>query len=106
MKSLEELRDWMKSQPSHHDIVAVDSLPSPEFYVGQEKFVSFSTNNYLALATSDRLKAAARKGVDLFGVGNCESRLLGGDLAVYRELESRLAPLRKKSRPSFLQRAT
>jgi glycine C-acetyltransferase len=96
MKSLEELRDWMKNQPTHHEIVTVDSLPNPEFYKGDVKIVSFSTNNYLALATSDRLKSAARKGLDLFGVGNCESRLLGGDLSVYRELESRLAAAKKK----------
>ncbi|MGI4938878.1 MAG: aminotransferase class I/II-fold pyridoxal phosphate-dependent enzyme, partial [Janthinobacterium lividum] len=43
------------------------------------------------------LVAAAHRGLDRYGVGNCESRLLGGDLEVYRELEARLAALKHKT---------
>ncbi len=39
---------------------------------------------------------AARRGLDIYGVGNCESRLLGGNLAVYGELEHKLAARKKK----------
>lgn len=62
--------------------------------------VSFSSNNYLGLATSPRMIAAARRGLERYGVGNCESRLLGGDLDIYHELESRLARL--KGRPAAI----
>jgi 8-amino-7-oxononanoate synthase len=56
--------------------------------------VSFSTNNYLALSSSKRLIGAARQGLKHYGVGNCESRLLGGNLAIYAALESKLAALK------------
>ena len=59
--------------------------------------VSFSSNNYLAIATSPRLKAAAISGIETYGVGNCESRLLSGNLAIYGELERKLARSKGKS---------
>src|SRR5258708_37009028 len=74
----------------------VESLPDPAFRANGKKYVSFSTNNYLSIATSARLINAARRGLDIYGVGNCESRLLGGNLAVYGELEHKLAARKKK----------
>jgi hypothetical protein len=58
----------------------VQSLPSPAFSANGKRYVSFSSNNYLSLATSTRLIDAARRGLETYGVGNCESRLLGGNL--------------------------
>ena len=58
--------------------------------------VSFSSNNYLALAHDSRMIAAAKFGLEKFGVANCESRLLGGDMEVYINLERKLADLKGK----------
>ena len=58
--------------------------------------VSFSSNNYLSLAHDPRMVAAAKRGLDLFGVANCESRLLGGDMDVYLDLEQSLAKIKGK----------
>jgi len=64
--------------------------------VATREIVSFSSNNYLALASSRRLiEAAGRR--SKIRRGNCESRLLGGDLDIYRKLEDKLARL--KARP-------
>jgi glycine C-acetyltransferase len=75
---------------------SVDTLPDPTFRRNGRRMVSFSTNNYLGLATSPRLIEAAQFGLATYGVGNCESRLLGGDLAIYRDLEAKLAALKGK----------
>src|SRR5205823_2515009 len=72
------------------------SLPDPTFVSGGREFVSFSTNNYLGLATSARMKARAHAALELYGVGNCESRLLGGNLDIYDAVEARLAQLKHK----------
>jgi glycine C-acetyltransferase len=40
---------------------------------------------------------AAQEGLRRYGIGNCESRLLGGDLEVYRTLEANLAALKHKA---------
>ncbi len=95
MQEFVEMAEWLVHQ-NLFDGDPVESLPSPAFQANGKKFVSFSTNNYLSLATSPRLIRAAKRGLDAYGVGNCESRLLGGNLAVYSELEHKLAACKKK----------
>lgn len=81
---------------SLHEVDMVESLPQPNFKANGRDYVSFSTNNYLDLATCPRIVAKAREGLERYGVGNCESRLLGGDLEIYSLLEQKLATLKKK----------
>lgn len=97
MNDLSEIARWLKGRSIYHDSGVHATLPDPRFISNGREFVSFSTNNYLALANHPRLVNAAKQGLDRYGVGNCESRLLGGDLDVYRELEARLGALKKKS---------
>jgi len=97
MHDLSDIADWLRSHAIHHESAVHDTLPDPVFRVNGEAAVSFSTNNYLALANHPRLVDAAKAGLDRYGVGNCESRLLGGDLPVYRELERRLGALKHKT---------
>lgn len=97
MHDLSDIATWLESHPIHHESTVHDTLPDPTFITQGETVVSFSTNNYLALANHPRLVAAAKAGLDRYGVGNCESRLLGGDLEVYRTLERRLGELKHKS---------
>ena len=91
-----ELADWFGWRSPHEPVVA-DSLPIPAFRVGNREYVSFSTNNYLGIATSPRMRAAAIRGIETYGVGNSDSRLLGGNLALYGELERKIARSNGKS---------
>jgi 8-amino-7-oxononanoate synthase len=91
-----ELANWFGWQSPRVPLV-VDSLPTPTFKVKEQPRVSFSTNNYLGIATSPRTKAAAIRGIEAYGVGNSDSRLLGGNLALYGELEQKLARSNGKS---------
>lgn len=95
MREINDIAAWV-SQAAPHELKFVDSLPAPDFRVGSEVHVSFSSNNYLSLASSKRLIAAARRGLERYGVANCESRLLGGNLEIYDALEAKLAALKKK----------
>jgi glycine C-acetyltransferase len=97
MHDLADIADWLQTHAIHHETPVHDTLPDPVFRVNGEAAVSFSTNNYLALANHPRLVDAAKAGLERYGVGNCESRLLGGDLPVYRELERRLGELKHKT---------
>ena len=96
MHDLKELGAWLDATGTQHEMLTPSTLPDPSFMYRGQEFVSFSTNNYLAIATSSRLKARARDALDRYGVGNCESRLLGGNLEIYEELEARLADLKRK----------
>jgi 8-amino-7-oxononanoate synthase len=91
-----ELANWFGWESPHVPQV-VDSLPTPTFKVKDQPQVSFSTNNYLGIATSPRTKAAAIRGIESYGVGNSDSRLLGGNLALYGELERKIARSNGKS---------
>lgn len=105
MHDLKDVDGWLTRRGgTQRDDVAPDTLPDPTFTVRGRSLVSFSSNNYLALATSPRLKAAAREAIDRYGVGNCESRLLGGNLSLYDRLEDRLAEIKQK--PAALLFAT
>jgi glycine C-acetyltransferase len=96
MRDLKEVGAWVASRAGRHDGLVPETLPDPRFVSDGRELVSFSTNNYLALATSERMKAAARSALDRYGVGNCESRLLGGNLELYERLEARLASVKTK----------
>jgi 8-amino-7-oxononanoate synthase len=97
MKEYLEIAAWLERNPHiAHESPLVQSLPSPTFRADNRDIVSFSTNNYLALATSPRLIRAAQYGLGKFGVANCESRLLGGDLEIYRTVEAKLARMKRK----------
>ena len=96
MRDLADLAEWFGSRADPHHVSSPETLPDPSFVSAGRRLVSFSTNNYLSLATSTRLINAARRGLETYGVGNCESRLLGGNLAIYSELEQKLAACKKK----------
>lgn len=96
MHDLKDVGAWLASRGIRRDDLTPSTLPDPTFVSDGRTFVSFSTNNYLALATSARLKARAREALDRYGVGNCESRLLGGDLEIYDRVEARLAGVKRK----------
>lgn len=104
MRDLKEVGAWLQTRGTQHDDVIPSSLPDPTFVCDGRTLVSFSTNNYLALATSSRMKRAARRAIETYGVGNCESRLLGGNLEIYDRLEARLAAVKRK--PTALLFAT
>jgi glycine C-acetyltransferase len=96
VREFAEMADWL----GHRNLQGgdrVESLPNPGFQANGKKYVSFSTNNYLAIASSARLINAARRGLETYGLGNCESRLLGGNLAIYGELEHKLAACKNKA---------
>ena len=96
MRDLIQVGQWLDARGTDRDDLVPCSLPDPTFEANGRQFVSFSTNNYLGLATSERMKASARVALDRYGVGNCESRLLGGNLELYEQLEAKLATIKRK----------
>jgi len=96
MRDLADLAIWIDARDTDHNEITPSTLPDPTFMCDGRKLVSFSTNNYLGLATSARMKARAHEALERYGVGNCESRLLGGNLEIYERLEARLAEIKRK----------
>ena len=59
--------------------------------VDGKRVLNFCTNNYLGLANHPRMKEAARKAIDEWGVGPAAVRSIAGTQGVHVELERRLA---------------
>ncbi|AVH23493.1 aminotransferase class I/II-fold pyridoxal phosphate-dependent enzyme [Nocardia cyriacigeorgica] len=59
--------------------------------VGDRELVNFSAYNYLGLANHPRVVAGAKAALDRYGASASASRILAGEIALYGELERRLA---------------
>ncbi len=57
--------------------------------------VNLASNDYLGLASDQRLIAAARAALERYGVGAGASRLLAGNFSIHEELEAALAEFKR-----------
>ncbi|HYI01837.1 8-amino-7-oxononanoate synthase [Hyalangium sp.] len=69
----------------------LESPQGPLVRVGGETLINFSSNDYLGLATSPTVRAAALAALELQGVGTGASRVVVGDTPAHQRLEARLA---------------
>ncbi|OFV95740.1 MAG: 8-amino-7-oxononanoate synthase [Acidobacteria bacterium RIFCSPLOWO2_12_FULL_54_10] len=65
--------------------------PGPRINVDGRSVLLLCSNNYLGLATDDRLKQAAQAAISTYGCGATGSRLISGNLEPYERLELDLA---------------
>jgi glycine C-acetyltransferase len=79
-------------------LVHVRTLESPQgawIVVDGRKVLNLCSNNYLGLANHPRLKEAAHKAVDAFGVGPAAVRSIAGTMSLHSKLEEKLARFKK-----------
>src|SRR3954464_10888955 len=63
--------------------------------VDHKSVVNLSSNNYLGLTTHPKLRQAALKAIDDYGVGTGSVRTIAGTMDIHMELERRLAEFKK-----------
>ncbi|MFJ7183550.1 8-amino-7-oxononanoate synthase [Lysinibacillus xylanilyticus] len=66
-----------------------------EVIINGKKFLLFSSNNYLGLATDFRLIKKASEGISKYGTGAGGSRLTTGNFVIHEQLESEIADFKK-----------
>ncbi len=76
-------------------IRTIDSPMDAWVEIDGRQRLNFCANNYLGLANHPRLKAAAQKAIDAFGVGPGAVRTIAGTMGPHIELEKRLAQFKK-----------
>ncbi len=59
------------------------------------RVINLCSNNYLGLASHPRLKGAARRAIDAYGVGSGAVRTIAGNMAIHQALERRLAAFKR-----------
>ncbi|MFO7850733.1 MAG: pyridoxal phosphate-dependent aminotransferase family protein [Spirochaetia bacterium] len=74
----------------------IGKMAGTKVYIAGKEMIMAGSNNYLGLATDERLKEAARKAVDNFGTTCSGSRFMNGTLDLHEEFEEELASFMKK----------
>ncbi len=75
----------------HRFLEPLESPQGPIVRIGGETLINFSSNDYLGLASSPSVRAAAIDAIERHGLGAGASRLVVGDSLVHQRLEARLA---------------
>lgn len=81
----------LKNRGLYNVIDPLESPNGPIIKIDGRELINLSSNNYLGLATDERLKEAAKVAVDKYGVGAGAVRTINGTLKIHEELETKLA---------------
>jgi len=81
----------LRQQGLYTTIRTIESPQGAWLVVDGRQVLNFCSNNYLGLANHPRLKAAAQRAIEEFGVGPAAVRTIAGTIILHRELERRLA---------------
>ncbi|MGP4070944.1 glycine C-acetyltransferase [Piscibacillus sp. B03] len=88
---LNENLNELKDQGLYNEINVVEGSNGPRITIDGKELINLSSNNYLGLATDDRLKEVAKDAVDSHGVGAGAVRTINGTLDVHVKLEEKIA---------------
>jgi glycine C-acetyltransferase len=88
---LSENLDERKNKGLYNVIDPLESPNGPMIKIKGKELINLSSNNYLGLATDDRLKKVAKEAVDKYGVGAGAVRTINGTLELHTLLEEKLA---------------
>ncbi|TBR61922.1 8-amino-7-oxononanoate synthase [Westiellopsis prolifica IICB1] len=81
--------DWYRS------VQTINGCGGATVLLEGQEVINFASNDYLGLASDQRLIAAATAAVQEFGSGSTGSRLLSGHRNLHRELEKAIASLKQ-----------
>jgi glycine C-acetyltransferase len=81
----------LKDQGLFINIRTIESAVGAWIQVDGKRVLNLCTNNYLGFANHPKLKEAAKKAIDRYGVGPAAVRSIAGTQSLHRELENKLA---------------
>ncbi|UOB20406.1 glycine C-acetyltransferase [Macrococcus armenti] len=88
---LTERLDELKNNGLYNEINVVEGPNGAKIKINGKELINLSSNNYLGLATHERLKKVAKEAVDSHGVGAGAVRTINGTLDLHVQLEEKLA---------------
>ncbi len=81
----------LKAQGLFNIIRTIESPMEGRIVVDGKPVLNFCANNYLGLANHPRLKEAAKRAIDEYGIGPGAVRTIAGTMSLHIQLEERLA---------------
>ncbi len=92
---VDELLQDLKAQNLYNTIRTIGSPMDAWIIVDGKRVLNMCANNYLGFANHPKLKEAAKKAIDEYGVGPTAVRSIAGTMDLHLELEEKLAKFKK-----------
>lgn len=86
----DQLND-LRQQGLFNTIRTIESPMDGRIVVDGKPVLNFCANNYLGLANHPRLREAAKRAIDQYGIGPGAVRTIAGTMTLHNQLEERLA---------------
>lgn len=83
--------DELREQGLYNHIRTIESPMDGQIVVDGKPVLNFCANNYLGLANHPRLREAAKRAIDQYGIGPGAVRTIAGTMSLHVRLEQRLA---------------
>lgn len=96
MTYLEHRVNELKEQGVYRKLPVNDGPCEAEVTLDGKKVINLSSNNYLGFANHERLKIAAKKAIDAYGVGAGAVRTIVGNMTVHEELDRTIAKFKRE----------
>ena len=93
----------LREQGLFNTIRTIGSAQGAWITVDGKKALNFCSNNYLGLANHPRMKEAAQKAIERYGVGPAAVRSIAGTLDLHVEMERRMAAFKGVEDALFVQ---
>jgi glycine C-acetyltransferase len=95
--------DALKEQKLYRRLRVLEDEQKAHTTIDHTSVVNLSSNNYLGLTTHPRLREAALKAIERYGVGTGSVRTIAGTMDIHMELERRLAEFKNVERVVVFQ---
>lgn len=87
MEAINKFLEFADKNGLYPDLRIIEGAADPEVVIDGKKVLMFSSNNYLSLSSHPSVISAAIEAVKKYGGGAGGSRLLSGNLKIFKELE-------------------
>lgn len=94
MKGFEYLQkelDGMQQEGTFRELIPLESAQGSKVKIKGKEVIQLSSNNYLGLTSHPRMKEAADKANEEYGVGTGSVRTIAGTLQMHEDFEEKLA---------------
>ena len=81
--------------------IAFSDRDKDSIYINDERYINFTSNDYLGVSNHSEITKAFIKGVESFGFGSCSSVLVSGYSSIQQKLEEQFAEFVGRDRAIF-----
>lgn len=96
LKYLQDSIQQLKDDGVYRQLPVLEGANGPEIILNGKNVINLSSNNYLGFANHPKLKEAAIKAIEKYGVGAGAVRTIVGNMDIHEELEVLLAEFKRE----------